>query len=328
MKRKLTARDYSLLLAGEFAALGAGAVIILVFIASTLDASLIQNGQQAAVVTSVLTELTNTDRTRNGVGKLTVNPKLTAIAQAKANDMAQNGYFAHTSPDGKTPWYWLKQGGYVYTYAGENLAVNFSDSAAVEAAWMKSPTHRANLLNGKFTEVGIATAVGMYKGEKTTFVVQVFGTPNPSTTSTAPPPKATTPATKQALVETPAVLGASEEAAPEEVLVQELPAEPTVSKEAAPTIVPVAEPTGSMRLWNALAASPRSTLQYSYYLFGFLILAALLIQTGLEWKRRHLRHVAVALCLIALMGTLFTTADHLIFTTPTLSEAAVTSVGS
>jgi hypothetical protein len=50
---------------------------------------------------------------------------------------------------------------------------------------MKSPTHKANILNGKFTEIGVATAEGTHKGHKTTYVVQMFGTPsNRGTTAT------------------------------------------------------------------------------------------------------------------------------------------------
>jgi len=52
---------------------------------------------------------------------------LEQAAQLKANDMAEKGYFAHTSPDGKTPWEWLKDVSYPFLAAGENLAVNFLD---------------------------------------------------------------------------------------------------------------------------------------------------------------------------------------------------------
>jgi hypothetical protein len=102
---------------------------------------------------------------------------LNQAAQEKADDMAQNGYFAHTSPDGKTPWYWLDQVGYNYSYAGENLAVNFTDSQDVTAAWMNSPEHRANILKANYTEVGTGVAEGMYDGNETIFVAQDFGTP-------------------------------------------------------------------------------------------------------------------------------------------------------
>jgi hypothetical protein len=128
---------------------------------------------------NVLVDETNQNRVANGLPDLQVSPLLTAAAQAKANDEATKGYFAHTSPQGLTPWYWFQQVGYNFDYAGENLAVNFSDSQDVTAAWMNSPEHRANILSTDFTQIGIATAQGVYEGQQTTFVVEDFGAPAP-----------------------------------------------------------------------------------------------------------------------------------------------------
>jgi hypothetical protein len=93
--------------------------------------------------------------------------------------MAEKGYFSHTGPDGAQPWKWFREAGYRYEYAGENLAVNFNESEDVVNAWMKSPTHRANILKHDFTEVGIGVATGTYKGKEAVFVVQFFGKPAP-----------------------------------------------------------------------------------------------------------------------------------------------------
>ncbi len=131
----------------------------------------------AAVYAESLVKLTNKDRDKNELGTLTVNPTLALAAQMKASDMAKNGYFAHFGPDGTAPWDWMKKAGYDYSFAGENLAVNFSDSKDVEHAWMNSPTHRANILNNRYSEIGVATAAGVYKGENVIFVVQMFGEP-------------------------------------------------------------------------------------------------------------------------------------------------------
>ena len=98
-------------------------------------------------------------------------------AQLKADDMASKGYFSHTGPDGSAPWKWFQAAGYRYEYAGENLAVNFNESEDVVDAWLKSPTHRANIMKANFTEVGIGVATGTYKGKEATFVVQFFGKP-------------------------------------------------------------------------------------------------------------------------------------------------------
>jgi hypothetical protein len=136
------------------------------------------------VEANVLVDETNQNRVSNGLPDLQVSPLLTAAAQDKANDEATLGYFAHTSPQGLTPWYWFQQVGYNFDYAGENLAVNFSDSADVTTAWMNSPEHRANILSTDFTQIGIATADGIYEGEPTTFVVEEFGTPAPAAAPT------------------------------------------------------------------------------------------------------------------------------------------------
>jgi len=152
---------------------------------------------------NVLIDETNQQRVANDLPDLQVSPLLTAAAQDKANDEATKGYFAHTSPQGLTPWYWFQQVGYNFDYAGENLAVNFSDSQDVTTAWMNSPEHRANILSTDFTQIGMATAQGVYEGQETTFVVEEFGTPAPvaaptpfvdtASAATTPMPVATAP---------------------------------------------------------------------------------------------------------------------------------------
>ncbi len=153
----------------------------------------------AAVIQSEILNLTNAERAQNAAGALQENPLLDASAQAKANDMAAKGYFAHNSPDGTTPWGWIKETGYDYQYAGENLAVRFVDSQEVVVAWMASPTHRANILKSSYTEIGVGIAEGMYQGQPATYVVQHFGKPmaraaataKPAATAEVTPPKET-----------------------------------------------------------------------------------------------------------------------------------------
>ena len=121
--------------------------------------------------------LTNQDRAVHGLTGVTEDALLDAAAQYAAEDMAANGYFSHVSPDGKDPWYWLNQVGYRYSYAGENLAVNFTDSEDVQTAWMESPTHKANIMKREYTHVGFGTANGIYEGKETTFVVEFLAAP-------------------------------------------------------------------------------------------------------------------------------------------------------
>ncbi len=143
----------------------------------------------ASVESLVLVDLTNKDRAHNDLKTLALNDTLVEAATLKAQDMAEKSYFAHTSPEGVTPWHWFNEAGYNFLYAGENLAVNYEESIDVDNAWMNSPSHRANILNKNFTEIGIATAEGIYKGKKTTFVVQMFGSKKsaPSVVETVSP---------------------------------------------------------------------------------------------------------------------------------------------
>jgi hypothetical protein len=167
-------------------------------------------GFLALILPNSLIDQTNHNRAIAKLPPLTENALLTAAAQKKANDMAVNQYFAHTSPSGVTPWYWFQQVGYKYTHAGENLAVNFSDSNDVENAWMNSPDHRANILNSSYTQIGIATAQGNYQGQPTVFVVQLFGRPpvaKPAPAPVVPPVVAVAPkpAPAPVVVPTPVV---------------------------------------------------------------------------------------------------------------------------
>ncbi len=129
----------------------------------------------AAVLEGALISLTNTKRAAANEPALVQNQILTLAAQAKANDMAARGYFAHVDPQGREAWDWMKDAGYEYAYAGENLAAHFYDSSDVVQAWMDSPSHRENILRAKYQEIGIGIAHGTYQGVDTIFVVQFFG---------------------------------------------------------------------------------------------------------------------------------------------------------
>ncbi|MEJ0054041.1 MAG: CAP domain-containing protein [bacterium] len=135
---------------------------------------------RATVIPTGVLARTNSDRAANGLPALRGNYLLDKAAQMKADDMAERGYFAHISPDGQSPLYWLDKVGYQYLNVGENLGRNYPDARALETGWMNSPEHRENVLRPEFTEAGVGTASGMYKGEMTTFAVEIFATPLPS----------------------------------------------------------------------------------------------------------------------------------------------------
>ncbi len=122
-------------------------------------------------------ELTNQERAKIGVAPLVLNPLLTEAALRKGGDMFAFDYWAHNSPSGRDPWAFFHEVGYQYLYAGENLARDFANPEAIVSAWMASPTHRDNILNSKYKEIGVAVIDGTLAGVETTLVVQHFGTP-------------------------------------------------------------------------------------------------------------------------------------------------------
>lgn len=160
-------------------------------------------------------EQTNQQRSANGLPPLTVNAALNAAATAKASHMFANNYWAHFAPDGTSPWNFISNAGYNYSVAGENLARDFNDTSAVINAWMASPTHRANVVNNKYTEIGVAVVDGQLNGVETTLVVQMFG--HRGTAVAAIPEESAQTAPAPAVVEetapAPAVIEESEPAA-------------------------------------------------------------------------------------------------------------------
>lgn len=127
------------------------------------------------ITKSSLVRLINQERLSSGLRLLTENKKLNEAAYLKAKDIIEKDYFAHRSPEGLDPWYWFSKAGYNYKYAGENLAIGFLDSEDVYRAWFESPSHRSNIVNPLYEEVGTSVLTGDFQGNTITLVVQVFG---------------------------------------------------------------------------------------------------------------------------------------------------------
>lgn len=121
--------------------------------------------------------LANNSRAKATLTPLSENAKLREAAKSKADDMIKNDYFAHTSPKGVEPWYWIKQAGYQYKAAGENLAINYTDAREQHEAWMKSETHRANIMSTRYQDIGVAVVKGKIDGKESVVTVEFFGTP-------------------------------------------------------------------------------------------------------------------------------------------------------
>ncbi|MEU3253816.1 CAP domain-containing protein [Streptomyces sp. NPDC006997] len=117
-------------------------------------------------------DLTNAERARAGLRPLTVDPLLTAAAQAHSADMVARDFYSHTSPDGSHPWDRAAAAGSARRTIGENIACGQRSPTEVVTGWMNSPGHRANILKPAFTHVGIGFAGG---GRAGTYWTQLFG---------------------------------------------------------------------------------------------------------------------------------------------------------
>jgi hypothetical protein len=220
-------------------------------------------------------EITNQKRAEEGLSPLTINSQLNEAAQRKAGDMFAFNYWSHISPSGRSPWSFFQEVGYKYLYAGENLARDFMDSQAVVEAWMNSSTHRDNLLNKNYQEIGLAVVNGTLNGVETTLVVQLFGTPLASTPVTQKPSTVKTPSP------TPTVSIA--------------PVQPAVSEVAEETFEEAA-PLSRIALAQAQEESKSPPLLSPFmltktvavFLLG-LILGALLLDIILVYQRKIIR---------------------------------------
>ncbi len=134
-------------------------------------------GQAAAseITAENIIKLTNGSRKEAGLRALSPNQLLTLAAQGKAEDMFTNQYFEHISPDGVTPWYWIKEVGYDYIYAAENLAIDFVTAEGAHNALMKSPGHRQNILCANYKDIGVAVLSGLFGEKISIIIVEEFG---------------------------------------------------------------------------------------------------------------------------------------------------------
>ncbi|MET1014429.1 MAG: CAP domain-containing protein [Paenisporosarcina sp.] len=113
-----------------------------------------QSGSISAIEQQVLT-LTNQERAKGGLKPLATDSALMSTARAKSSDMSKNNYFSHTSPTLGSPFDQMKAKGIQYKAAAENIAMGQRTAAEVVKGWMESPGHRANIMNGNFTHIGI-----------------------------------------------------------------------------------------------------------------------------------------------------------------------------
>ena len=122
-------------------------------------------------MTSQVVNLVNSERTAQGLTALQKDSRLAAVAQQKAEDMAKNQYFSHTSPTYGSAFDMLKAAGYSYKTAGENIAMGQKSAASVMDGWMHSSGHRANILHTSYEKIGVGYAVS---ADGMPYWVQIF----------------------------------------------------------------------------------------------------------------------------------------------------------
>jgi uncharacterized protein YkwD len=143
-------------------------LLLLVFAATPAFASDIT---RASVVAAM-----NEYRAEHHLLPLREDARLDAAAGDRMRDMEDQAYWAHESPDGRSPFTWLVPNGYAFHYAGENLATGFETTELLVEGWMESSGHRANILSPRFEDCGIAIIDGltMRRGAGKSIVV-MFG---------------------------------------------------------------------------------------------------------------------------------------------------------
>lgn len=132
-------------------------------------------GTSADISSQQLLLITNEKRQESGLPPLSLDSELSAAAANKASDMFSKDYWAHISPTGTTPWVFIKDSGYNYVYAGENLARGYYSAPDVINAWMASPEHKENMLSPNYKNVGFAVSQGKLNGEDTVLIVEMLG---------------------------------------------------------------------------------------------------------------------------------------------------------
>lgn len=253
---------------------------------------------------SALLSATNAQRASNGLGPLTLNSKLDSSAQAKANDMVSRDYWSHNTPDGQEPWIFFDSAGYSYQKAGENLAYGFSTSDATVVGWMNSPSHRANILDTSYTEVGFgfANSTNFVGSGEETIVVAHYGLPLGSTTPAPTAPTQSTPAPapepktlnannqqSQPVNETETAPEAQAEETPEEKPdEQPITTESPVPDETNSTnITRIQSITGGNAPWSALAISILGFSVVTLWIFKHVVLVKKFLLRGEQFVAHH-----------------------------------------
>jgi len=263
---------------------------------------------------SDLLSATNQQRESNGVGDLNLNGQLDNAAQAKANDMVARDYWSHNTPDGSPPWVFITNAGYNYQSAGENLAYGFTTSGDTITGWMNSAEHRANMLNGSFSDVGFgfANSANFNGSGPETVVVAEYASPigggAPAAVASSPTPKPAaaaqpTTSTPVTAVPTPTPTPPSPATVPKTVVATNKPA-------SAQPVAAVVEPSAQrVSRLQTLTGASAPWLASMVSIIAAAGLMALILKHGLALRkaiinseRYVLHHMVFDLTIISLIG--------------------------
>lgn len=250
-------------------------------------------GFASSITASQVLDQTNQARASAGQPPLTMNAQLNQAAVSKGNHMCGEQYWAHIAPDGTTPWVFIKNAGYHYSVAGENLARDFADTPSMISAWLASPTHKANIMNDRYQEIGVAVIDCKLLGSDTALVVQMFGTQalgTPTTTSTAA--KTAVPANNKTTTTSRRQEVAGEASVPR-LLAN---ANPSLRLETPP---PQAN-TNTIRVFSPLQVTKAVVVSILT-----ILLFVLILDLWIEHKRQTLRLVGKNLAHIIFLGSIF-----------------------
>ncbi len=125
----------------------------------------------AVTLENQINKLINAERARHGCDELTVHPRITAAARSHSRWMAATGRFSHAGKGGSRFVSRVRAAGYSQPSA-ENIAWGNRTASAVVAGWMKSPGHRANILNRESRTVGVGV---VFTANRTPYITQNFG---------------------------------------------------------------------------------------------------------------------------------------------------------
>ncbi|MCX6806659.1 MAG: CAP domain-containing protein [Candidatus Berkelbacteria bacterium] len=122
-------------------------------------------------------KLTNQLRIQNNLPELIVSDELNRAAQRKAEDIVKRNYWSHQTPDGQPFWSFVDEKAYNWSNLGENLAADFKNSENMVSAWYASPSHKKNILNNDYQDIGVGiyqNTVAVAYGQKNESLAQNY----------------------------------------------------------------------------------------------------------------------------------------------------------